>query len=196
MGKGRVMPSSRAINITLLVIFVGALVVYYTQRHLYYERLSPELEPANHVYRPGAEVDGCTDLPSTKAIGDANNPVGSDQMPGLAVFLDTDEGLSGIAMGGARAGRFRQSRMRRAMFGSSIAAIRRIVDPQRGQRSASISKTRSSRAAQRIRPPRSRMAGSRGWPSVLCLGSAGAGFVSVSPERLLVGCPLLFAEEG
>ena len=73
MGKGRVMPSSRAINITLLVIFVGALVVYYTQRHLYYERLSPELEPANHVYLPGTEVDDCTDLPSTKAIGDANN---------------------------------------------------------------------------------------------------------------------------
>jgi hypothetical protein len=35
-----------------------------------------------------------------RPIGDANNPAGSDQMPGLAVFLDTDEDLSGIAMGG------------------------------------------------------------------------------------------------
>ncbi|MFP6593209.1 MAG: mandelate racemase/muconate lactonizing enzyme family protein, partial [Candidatus Latescibacterota bacterium] len=41
-------------------------------------------------------------LTMQRPIGDANNPVGSDQMPGLAVFLDTDEGLSGIAMGGAR----------------------------------------------------------------------------------------------
>jgi L-alanine-DL-glutamate epimerase-like enolase superfamily enzyme len=41
-------------------------------------------------------------LTMQRPIGDANNPAGSDQMPGLAVFLDTDEGLSGIAMGGAR----------------------------------------------------------------------------------------------
>ncbi|MFP6644660.1 MAG: mandelate racemase/muconate lactonizing enzyme family protein [Candidatus Latescibacterota bacterium] len=41
-------------------------------------------------------------LTMQRPIGDANNPVGSDQMPGLAVFLDTDEGLCGIAMGGAR----------------------------------------------------------------------------------------------
>jgi len=41
-------------------------------------------------------------LTMQRPIADANHPAGSDQMPGLAVFLDTDTGLSGIAMGGAR----------------------------------------------------------------------------------------------
>ena len=41
-------------------------------------------------------------LTMQRPIGDANNPEGSDHMPGLAVHLDTDEGLSGIAMGGSR----------------------------------------------------------------------------------------------
>ncbi|MDP7449925.1 MAG: mandelate racemase/muconate lactonizing enzyme family protein, partial [Candidatus Latescibacteria bacterium] len=39
-------------------------------------------------------------LTMQRPIGDANNPVGSDQMPGCALFLDTDEGLSGIGFGG------------------------------------------------------------------------------------------------
>ena len=41
-------------------------------------------------------------LTMSRTIGDANHPEGSDQMPGLAVFLDTDEGISGISMGGSR----------------------------------------------------------------------------------------------
>jgi len=51
------------------------------------------------------------------------------------------------ASGGARAGRPRHSRMRRAIAGSSIAAIRRSVAPQCGQRRASMLKTRWSSAA-------------------------------------------------
>ncbi|MEE2657684.1 MAG: hypothetical protein VX733_04210, partial [Candidatus Latescibacterota bacterium] len=35
-----------------------------------------------------------------RPIGDANNPKGHDQMSGLAVWIDTDEGISGISMGG------------------------------------------------------------------------------------------------
>ena len=35
-----------------------------------------------------------------RPIGDANNPAGNDLMPGLAVFVDTDEGVTGISMGG------------------------------------------------------------------------------------------------
>jgi L-alanine-DL-glutamate epimerase-like enolase superfamily enzyme len=41
-------------------------------------------------------------LTMQRPIGDANNPAGSDQMPGLAVFIDTDEGITGISMGGGR----------------------------------------------------------------------------------------------
>ena len=39
-----------------------------------------------------------------RPIGDANNPVGGDTMISGALWLDTDEGLSGIAMTGAPAG--------------------------------------------------------------------------------------------
>ena len=42
--------------------------------------------------------------------------------------------------GGARAGSFRHSRIFRATVGSSMAAMRRSVDPQRGHRRALISK--------------------------------------------------------
>ena len=34
-----------------------------------------------------------------RAVGDANLPSGVDILPGSIVFLDTDEGLSGIALG-------------------------------------------------------------------------------------------------
>ena len=34
-----------------------------------------------------------------RAIGDANNPAGRDLFAGLAVFLDTDDGLTGVALG-------------------------------------------------------------------------------------------------
>ena len=34
-----------------------------------------------------------------RAIGDANNPAGRDLNAGLAVFLDTDDGLTGVALG-------------------------------------------------------------------------------------------------
>ena len=36
-----------------------------------------------------------------RAIGDANNPIGRDVMTSSALWLDTDEGISGISMGGA-----------------------------------------------------------------------------------------------
>jgi L-alanine-DL-glutamate epimerase-like enolase superfamily enzyme len=39
-----------------------------------------------------------------RPIGDANNPVGRDVMTSAALWLDTDEGLSGISMGGAGGG--------------------------------------------------------------------------------------------
>ncbi|MEC8990688.1 MAG: mandelate racemase/muconate lactonizing enzyme family protein, partial [Candidatus Latescibacterota bacterium] len=35
-----------------------------------------------------------------RPIGDANNPDGGRLMPSEALFLDTDEGLSGISFGG------------------------------------------------------------------------------------------------
>ena len=35
-----------------------------------------------------------------RPIGDANNPVGSNLMRSTAMWLDTDEGVSGISMGG------------------------------------------------------------------------------------------------
>ncbi len=41
-------------------------------------------------------------LTMQRPIADANSPSGSDQMPGLAVYIDTDEGISGISMGGGR----------------------------------------------------------------------------------------------
>ena len=36
-------------------------------------------------------------LTMQRPIADANYPVGSDQMPGLAVYIDTDEGITGIS---------------------------------------------------------------------------------------------------
>lgn len=39
-------------------------------------------------------------LTMQRPIGDANNPAGSDQMPGSALFIDTDEGVTGIGFGG------------------------------------------------------------------------------------------------
>jgi L-alanine-DL-glutamate epimerase-like enolase superfamily enzyme len=41
-------------------------------------------------------------LTMQRPIADANYPAGSDQIPGLAVYIDTDEGITGISMGGAR----------------------------------------------------------------------------------------------
>jgi L-alanine-DL-glutamate epimerase-like enolase superfamily enzyme len=41
-------------------------------------------------------------LTMQRPIADANDPVGSDQMPGLAVYIDTDDGITGISMGGSR----------------------------------------------------------------------------------------------
>jgi hypothetical protein len=64
-------------------------------------------------------------------------------------------GSGGIAVhdagsiGGDLAGSFRHSRILPATAGSSMAAIKRSVEPQRGQRKASISKTRWSNSAQR-----------------------------------------------
>jgi hypothetical protein len=34
-----------------------------------------------------------------RAVGDANLPGGVDLLPGSILFLDTDEGVSGIALG-------------------------------------------------------------------------------------------------
>ena len=42
-----------------------------------------------------------------RPIGDANNPTGGDTMIGGALWLDTDEGLSGIAMSRAPEGLLR-----------------------------------------------------------------------------------------
>jgi L-alanine-DL-glutamate epimerase-like enolase superfamily enzyme len=39
------------------------------------------------------------EIPLTRPLGDANSPVGRNRMAGLAVFLDTDEGLTGVALG-------------------------------------------------------------------------------------------------
>ena len=39
-----------------------------------------------------------------RPIGDANNPLGRDVMTSTALWLDTDEGISGISMGGAGGG--------------------------------------------------------------------------------------------
>ena len=64
--------------------------------------------------------------------------------------------LRGLCRGGARAGTPTDSRMAQATDSSSIAASSRIVAPQRGQRSASIAKTRCSNSAQcrrRLRAP-------------------------------------------
>src|SRR3954447_14923488 len=35
-----------------------------------------------------------------RALGDVNLPTGSDHANGLAVFVDTDEGITGVATGG------------------------------------------------------------------------------------------------
>ena len=43
------------------------------------------------------------EFPLTRPIGDANSPKGRDLMAGLAVHIDTDVGVSGIAIGGAGA---------------------------------------------------------------------------------------------
>lgn len=39
-----------------------------------------------------------------RPIGDANNPTGHDLLTANALWIDTDEGLSGIAMSGAPGG--------------------------------------------------------------------------------------------
>ena len=39
-----------------------------------------------------------------RPIGDANNPVGHDTWTSNALWLDTDEGIWGIAMSGAAGG--------------------------------------------------------------------------------------------
>ena len=36
----------------------------------------------------------------TRPIGDANNPVGRQQYAALAIFLDTDVGLTGLSLAG------------------------------------------------------------------------------------------------
>ena len=43
------------------------------------------------------------ELQLTRPIGDANNPGGRQAYSGLAVFLDTDGGITGITIGGAGA---------------------------------------------------------------------------------------------
>lgn len=40
------------------------------------------------------------EIPLTRPIGDANHPSGRDFLASTAVYIDTDEGLTGIAMGG------------------------------------------------------------------------------------------------
>ncbi len=40
------------------------------------------------------------EIQMTRPIGDANHPPGRDRMASTAVFIDTDEGVTGIAMGG------------------------------------------------------------------------------------------------
>ena len=45
-----------------------------------------------------------------RRIGDANNPVGGDVMVSTALWLDTDEGLSGVSMARAGGGLYSASR--------------------------------------------------------------------------------------
>ena len=40
------------------------------------------------------------EIPLTRPIGDANGPKGQTHMASLAVFIDTDEGVSGVSVGG------------------------------------------------------------------------------------------------
>ena len=67
------MPRARAFNITLLLVFAGVLVAYFTQRYLYHERLGPELEPGKHAYHSTTSVKHCPQLPSDQGIEGAKN---------------------------------------------------------------------------------------------------------------------------
>ena len=52
-----------------------------------------------------------------RAIGDANNPRGRDQYAALAVFLDTDLGLTGVALGDPGSARELEAMARNLLFG-------------------------------------------------------------------------------
>ena len=63
------MPSPRAIKNAFLVAVVCVPVTYFVYQHLYFERVGPLLEPANHAYRVSTGVDECTD-PLAAITGD------------------------------------------------------------------------------------------------------------------------------
>jgi len=72
-GSRWVMPWGRVFNITLLLVFAGVIAVYFTQRHLYYERVGPLLEPANHAYWGSTAVDECADPLATETGDEIGN---------------------------------------------------------------------------------------------------------------------------
>jgi L-alanine-DL-glutamate epimerase-like enolase superfamily enzyme len=57
-----------------------------------------------------------------RPIGDANNPIGRDVMTSNAVWLDTDEGISGISMGGASS-RLLQSMVKDLLVGKDPRGV-------------------------------------------------------------------------
>src|SRR3954462_12912780 len=65
--------------------------------------------PADHGRRAIMKITGVRtrlyEFTAGRGLGDANLPTGSDRGNGLAVFVDTDEGITGVTTGspGARA---------------------------------------------------------------------------------------------
>lgn len=95
------------------------------------------------------KITGCRTQPYQiqmhRPIGDANDPDGGQSMPGQALFLDTDEGVSGISFGG---GPMVAEIVENLLIGQDPRGVRghwnRMVDyvfkgGHRGQSAASVS---------------------------------------------------------
>src|SRR5262245_65828691 len=63
------------------------------------------MSPPEHqtTWRPHVKITGVRTKPFTmsldRPLGDANDPVGRQTLASLAVWVDTDEGVSGVALG-------------------------------------------------------------------------------------------------
>ena len=72
------------------------------------------------------------EIPLTRPIGDANGPAGQTHMASLAVFIDTDEGVSGVSVGGGGSAGQIRSMVQNLLVGRDPRGVRglwkRMVD--------------------------------------------------------------------
>ena len=59
-----------------------------------------------------------------RPLGDANNPVGSNRMSGLAVYIDTDDGVTGTSLGSMSAQSHIQSLVNDLLIGHDPRGVR------------------------------------------------------------------------